>query len=272
MKTTQKVLSLFLLLVFVLGMSFGSATEAQAKSKKSKKSKGLINVTIDDCRSSAWDFFQQVSVNKKYKKIKFTFFCIPSRIGTGGYLTWEQVTQIYKAKNCEIGNHTLDHKDLTKLTEAKKKEQIMDAQDAFEKHGIHRVNDIAYPLGESDQSTRDLARSLGFDTGRQAWIEDKDDPYDHIGNFDRMWLKAMGVKKNTSAASVCSMIKGTEKNGDGLSLVLHTFGNDDDNDTVTMGQATGILDCMNKEIKKNRLSSVAPSEMVRALTPKAKKK
>jgi hypothetical protein len=272
----KKFTNFFLAIVLMLGVVTGtllSPTSAEAKKKKSK-SRGYASIVIDDCTASVWPLYRKITGGdgktkqekkdrKKYKKVKVSLACSTDNIGKNGYLSWEQVLTIYRTNNFEILNHTKSHKNLNELSDQGVVDQLMGAQKDFEEHGIKGVNDVVYPFGEASDHVREIVSNLGFATGRQAWMDDPDDVYDKAGHIDRMWLRAYGVKKNTS--DTCSRIKKARDNNGALSFVYHTFGDDNDDDTVSMAQAMRDIECLRKENDKRRVLSVGPGEIPRYL-------
>lgn len=95
-----------------------------------------------------------------------TFYVNSGRVGTSGYLTYEQLRQLQAAGH-EVGGHTISHPHLTTLSEAEQRHEICDDRAALLKAGL-RVTSFAYPFGDADSRTRQLIIDCGYSSGRES--------------------------------------------------------------------------------------------------------
>lgn len=96
-----------------------------------------------------------------------TFYVIPNRVGTPGYLTWAQIAEL-RAGGMDIGNHTLDHPHLDTLGYDAQRAQILGAQDTIQARLGMRPVTMAYPFGAYNDDTLTIATTeflLSFRTG-----------------------------------------------------------------------------------------------------------
>ncbi len=78
-------------------------------------SKDPVVMTFDDGLESTYKIAYPIM--KQYG-IKGTVYVIPSLVGTSGYMTLNQLTELHDA-GWTIASHTWDHQDLTTLTSTK---------------------------------------------------------------------------------------------------------------------------------------------------------
>lgn len=95
-----------------------------------------------------------------------TFYVNSGRVGTSGYLTYEQLRQLQAAGH-EVGGHTISHPHLTTLSEAAQRHEVCDDRAALLKAGL-RVTSFAYPFGDADSRTRQLLIDCGYNSGRES--------------------------------------------------------------------------------------------------------
>jgi peptidoglycan/xylan/chitin deacetylase (PgdA/CDA1 family) len=93
-----------------------------------------------------------------------TVFALSGRVGTPGYMTVAQLQALQAAGN-EIGGHTIDHPDLSKLSPAAQRQEICGDRQALEADGLD-VTDFAYPYGHFDTATPGIVRGCGYDSAR----------------------------------------------------------------------------------------------------------
>jgi peptidoglycan/xylan/chitin deacetylase (PgdA/CDA1 family) len=127
--------------------------------------RGYICITFDDAYES--DYTVAYAALSKYD-IPATSFVVTDRIGDDGWLTAEQIQEMYAA-GWEIGSHGRDHTRLTDLPEAEVIAQMEDSKAALEGIGID-VATIAWPNGAYNSTVLDLMGDIyeisrGISTG-----------------------------------------------------------------------------------------------------------
>jgi peptidoglycan/xylan/chitin deacetylase (PgdA/CDA1 family) len=93
-----------------------------------------------------------------------TLFALSGRVGTPGYMTIAQL-QALQAAGDEIGGHTIDHQDLSRLSPAAQRQEICGDREALEADGLD-VTDFAYPYGHFDAATQGIVRGCGYQSAR----------------------------------------------------------------------------------------------------------
>jgi len=89
-----------------------------------------------------------------------TAYIITNKIG-GPYMTWDQLRQA-KADGVEIGAHTADHLDLSKLSVSRQQAEIEGSKRVLESNLGGPVTAFCYPSGRYDADTLRLVRQDGF--------------------------------------------------------------------------------------------------------------
>jgi len=94
-----------------------------------------------------------------------TFFIISDLTGRDSYyMTWDQVRALADDGN-EIGGHTLDHVNLTKVDAAEKRRQVCQDRRNLMGRGFS-VTDFAYPEAAVDADAEAAVKECGYDSGR----------------------------------------------------------------------------------------------------------
>ena len=78
------------------------------------------------------------------------------------YLTWAQVKMLDKSGLITIGGHTLDHPELATLSVSDQEHEIIDSKKQIEAEIGHPIFDFAYPYGNYDDDTINIARQAGY--------------------------------------------------------------------------------------------------------------
>ncbi len=92
---------------------------------------------------------------------KATFFIVSGFVGHPGYLTWDQIREMHRA-GMEIGAHTVDHADLSKLSDAKQASQIDQSISDIDNQLDMKVISFAYPSGQYGPLTPQLLGAAGI--------------------------------------------------------------------------------------------------------------
>lgn len=114
------------------------------------ETKKPIVITFDDGYEDA--FTQAFPVLKSYG-LTGTFFIIRDFVGNNGYLTLSQIKTMGK-EGMEIGSHTLDHLDLSTITDQRQLTQISGSKMGAEV--------FCYPFGKMGQNTEKYVREAGY--------------------------------------------------------------------------------------------------------------
>lgn len=119
-----------------------------------------IILTFDDGYSDA---YAAAYPALRQRGMKGVFFVVTGFVGKPGYLTWENV-QALSAAGMEIGSHTLNHLDLTKLSAAELQAQLKESKSILqEKRGEGKVMTLSYPAGKYNDTVVAAAAAAGYD-------------------------------------------------------------------------------------------------------------
>jgi peptidoglycan/xylan/chitin deacetylase (PgdA/CDA1 family) len=147
--------------------SYGLAQDRPAGSRLEPIPDKLVVLTFDDSKASHYTV-----VRPLLKKYGFgaTFFITEGFMfptNKKDYLTWDQIAELHR-DGFEIGNHTRDHKGVSKLNLAGLREQIEAINAQCAAHGIPAPVSFAYPGNAIDPSAFPVLEELGFRFARRG--------------------------------------------------------------------------------------------------------
>ena len=120
-----------------------------------------IVITFDD---GYWDAYAHATPQLLQRGMRGTFFIITSFVDQPGYLTWGQAAEM-RAAGMEIGNHSVSHPDMSRLSSDEQRYEVEASTQAFaERLGFHPTT-FCYPLGRQNRITRLLLLEYGYETG-----------------------------------------------------------------------------------------------------------
>ncbi|GEM49959.1 polysaccharide deacetylase family protein [Deinococcus cellulosilyticus] len=122
-----------------------------------------VIVTIDDGYE---DVYTQAFPALKELGIPATFFVITEKVGTEGFVTWEQLKEM-QAAGWEIQSHTASHARLIDLPPAEIRAELQKSKDTLEANLGTPVPCVAYPYGLHDARIRKITAEVygcGFGT------------------------------------------------------------------------------------------------------------
>ncbi|KEH89719.1 polysaccharide deacetylase family protein [Clostridium novyi] len=122
---------------------------------------------------------------KKYG-FKATVFMITDYIGTGEYLTEDQLKEMDK-NGFDVQSHTADHSTLTELSYDKQYDTIAKSKERLEKLLNKKIKYIAYPCGKYNNDTVKAVENAGY---KMAVSTDGkwSDKSDGIFTLDRVFI------------------------------------------------------------------------------------
>jgi peptidoglycan/xylan/chitin deacetylase (PgdA/CDA1 family) len=133
------------------------------ESDKSRTPHTVVSLTFDD----GWQSDALASSILLESGIRGTFYVNSLTIGTPGHLSWAQLDQLAAAGQ-EIGGHTLDHPDLTRLRTSDASRAIHEDREALVAGGF-AADSFAYPFGVHNETIQRIARDCGYSSARAAW-------------------------------------------------------------------------------------------------------
>ena len=127
----------------------------------------LVVLTFDDSKASHYTI-----VRPLLKKYGFgaTFFISEGfsfHTNKEDYLTWEQIAKLHR-DGFEIGNHTRDHKGVTKASLAGLREQIEAINARCAAYGVPAPVSFAYPGNTLEPGSLPVLEELGFRFARRG--------------------------------------------------------------------------------------------------------
>ena len=203
----------------------------------------VVSLTFDD----GWaDQYTNARSILAARGMRATFYVNSNRISTLGFLTWAQLEAL-RTDGHEIGGHTLDHVDITKVSEEEARRQVGDDRAALLERGFD-VQSFAYPFGEYNAIARSILHECGYASGRRAWGLRDLDAVRHdsrlaagsIRPADRYVIPTACVRSSTPLATLQDRIVRAE-NGDGhswLPLVLHRVSGDSGDSLASISPTT----------------------------------
>jgi len=201
---------LVLLATVLCLMAFTEASQAKSLDR------AMISFTFDDGSNSL--LLAQPILTKC--QISGTAFIVPSWIGDGEHLTWDQLWTYYWKYGWEIGNHSFSHQHLPTLTDAQIQAELEAAQDAFLQHGLVGSGAFAPPYGEYDNRVVNALKMVGFVTSsRQAWTEDS--AFNDPATFNEWAINVVSIRKSTTYTTIKSLIDQAVSGKKLLVLVIH---------------------------------------------------
>lgn len=117
-----------------------------------------IVITFDDGYRNMYDKVLPLLVERK---MKATFFLYPRKFNTPNGLTKDMVVSLAE-KGMEIGSHTLNHLDLTKISGTKLQQELLGSKLLLEKMINKPVNFICYPSGRFNDQIINEVRKYGY--------------------------------------------------------------------------------------------------------------
>lgn len=141
------------------GYSFIGLDEMAERIRNNSLPNKPVVLTFDDGYN---DFYDNVYPILKEKGIKATVFVISQFVGGGQYFNWNEVKEMADSGLVLVGNHTLNHSSLPKLSRDEEINQIVSAKAVIQDHIGKTTNYFAYPYGSSNQNAKDILRDNGF--------------------------------------------------------------------------------------------------------------
>ena len=127
----------------------------------------LVVLTFDDASQSHYTVARPLL--KKYG-FGATFFVTEGfdfPTNKRDYMTWEQIAQLHK-DGFEVGNHTLDHKSVTRDSLRELAAQVRGINARCEKHGIPVPVSFAYPGNAIERDALPVLRDLSLQFARRG--------------------------------------------------------------------------------------------------------
>lgn len=123
--------------------------------------KKAVILTFDD----SYDDHYPVAKHLNGKGLKGVFFVITDRIGSKGYLSWEQVKKM-RSWGMEIGSHGVKSADLVASTDYFINDELVRSKKIIEEKLGENIVSFAYPAGRYNNKVAELAGKAGYPFAR----------------------------------------------------------------------------------------------------------
>ncbi len=117
-----------------------------------------VIITFDDGLES--DYTQALPILKKFG-LKAYFFILVEKIGTKGYLNWQQIKEL-KDAGMIIGAHGLTHRILTELNNSELERELGKSKNILEKNLQTQIECMSIPRGLYNAKVIKEAIKLGY--------------------------------------------------------------------------------------------------------------
>lgn len=107
-----------------------------------------VVLTFDDGYQDAYD--SAFPILKKYQ-MKGMFYLIVNKIGTPGYLTWDEIIQM-QIEGMSFGSHTLTHPDLRNLSKMSLHKELEESKKTVEQKLGKEITDFCFPSGKYNEA------------------------------------------------------------------------------------------------------------------------
>ena len=97
------------------------------------------------------------------KRFKFpaTVFITPAEVGSPGFITWEQVTELSR-NGVTIGSHTMHHSYIPLVSDDRLPEELVESKHVIEQRIDHPVQFISYPVGGFTPRAQAIVKQAGY--------------------------------------------------------------------------------------------------------------
>ena len=120
----------------------------------------VVSLTFDDGNADNFSIEPLLKANGLHA----TFYITSGRVGSTGFMTWEQLQILQKDGN-EIGGHTLNHIKVQGLETESLRHQVCDDRRNLLDHGLSAVS-FAYPFGNYDENAKRMVKECGYTNAR----------------------------------------------------------------------------------------------------------
>jgi len=203
----------------------------------------LVSITFDDSWASVHN--NALTILERYN-VTSTQYVISGLLGQPGYDSVKQLYDFQKSGH-EIASHTIDHKDLTKLSNKDLTNELTASQKDLSKC-FGPVTDFAAPYGTYNPTTSQaIAKSYTTARSTDAGLNSSDDlnPYE---------LKVENVRADTSPEQIQAWLDTAKVNHAWLILVYHQVDN-------SHGEYSRTTAAFESDIQKIASSGIAVKTM-----------
>ena len=140
------------------GIKFIHPKDFEKSLYENKKDRKIL-FTVDDGLLS---FYKNAWPILRDREIPFILFVNTREVGSFNYMNWDQILELHKSKNVEIGNHSHSHEYLVDENSDFIKKDILTSIEIFKKKLGKNSNFFSYPFGEYSLEFKKIIKDLGF--------------------------------------------------------------------------------------------------------------
>jgi peptidoglycan/xylan/chitin deacetylase (PgdA/CDA1 family) len=122
----------------------------------------VVSLTFDDGQASQAATGSMLAT----RGMTGTYYINSAQVGTSGYyMTWPQIHGLANAGN-EIGGHTLNHVNLTSVSQATATTEVCQDRQNLLNQGFSPVSSFAYPEAAVNSTAKQVVQNCGYSSGR----------------------------------------------------------------------------------------------------------
>jgi peptidoglycan/xylan/chitin deacetylase (PgdA/CDA1 family) len=133
---------------------------------RSPESNRLVAITFDDGFRD--NLIVALPILEKFN-LPMTLFVTAGFVGTGEYLSREELREISRHPLVTIGAHGLHHRHFTKLSVADARHELVESRRILESITERKVDLMAWPYGECDGRMELLSEECGYRASWSVW-------------------------------------------------------------------------------------------------------
>lgn len=220
----------------------------------------LVSVTFDD----GWEsVYTQALPQLNTYGIPTTQYLITNTFSEPNYMSVEQAAEMIRAGH-EVDSHTVDHADLTTLTDGELDKELQTSQDSLRQHLSVAVDDFVSPYGKADQRVVDyVAKYYRSHRNTDGDFRAEDFNVNLPQNFNRFNIIGVTVRRNTSVADIQRLVEYTKATNGWLVLNYHQV----DDGPSDFGLSAKSLDKQLAYLNKSDVRIVTMGEVLDTIAP-----
>jgi Polysaccharide deacetylase len=172
---------------------------------------------------------------------KGTFFTVCNFIGTDGHMNWTQINALQKEGH-DIESHSMDHKHLSKLSDAELQYEIGQSKQCLANHGINSTV-FAYPFADGTDKPNVMNMVSKYYTLARAG----DDPIQSLKSVNRYSIHGLTQSGHKDSDMFTIFVENVNRANSTAfaSIKFHTFVND----TKSKGKISTSSQLFEQEMK-----------------------
>jgi peptidoglycan/xylan/chitin deacetylase (PgdA/CDA1 family) len=130
-------------------------------------------------------------------------------------MTWQQLQDLQNLYHWEIGSHTINHPDLTQVTDAQLDKELKSSKSTLNYHGLY-ARTFATPLGKYDSRVL-AAIAKHYESNREAW----EGPNLWPEKYNEYDIKALEIERTTTLDEVKQWVEDAIAYDQTLVILMH---------------------------------------------------